>query len=350
MLSESVKLNYMQSSLATLFLAMILSAIMYPLWISVVYKFRMRESIRESGPKTHLKKTGTPTMGGVVFLLVTAVVTLLLNLSKEQTVLPLFVALLAGLFGFMEDFTKVYKTSMLPKIFRRENIISKFVNNFGSRSEQGALDSYQKIIIQSLIGSFVAYWTYLKLGWDYVWLPIIGNVHIGIFYPIFVFCLFMMVLNFIAFSDGLDGLLGGLSTIILVGFWAICSQLGYNTLAKYCATVIGALVPFLYFNVNPARVFMGNVGSHVIGATLAILAVVLHREVAFLILAAVPLLDGLTSPLQSFSKSFLGKRIFLMAPVHHHFELLGWSESKVVFRFWVVELVFVFIGVFVALL
>ncbi len=353
----------MLTGLTYLFLAMLLSAALYPLWIGVVYKFRLRESIRRSGPKTHLIKAGTPTMGGVVFLVVVVVVTIVFNLSKEQTALPVFAAVFAGLFGIIEDLTKVYRNSSLPRLLADKGIvrrvkvstnpltaISKFVNNFGSRSERGSLDSYQKVIIQSLLGGFVAYWTYFRLGWDYIWFPVYGEVHVGFLYPIFIFLLFMMVLNFVAFTDGLDGLLGGLSLMIILGFWVISSQLGYNTLAKYCATFAGALIPFLYFNVNPARVFMGNVGSHVLGATMAILAVVLHREIAFLILAAVPLFDGLTSPLQSFSKTYSGKKIFKMAPIHHHFELMGWPESKVVFRFWVAQMVFVFVGVYVALL
>ncbi|MBW6442149.1 hypothetical protein K0B04_04600, partial [Patescibacteria group bacterium] len=270
--------------LMLLFLACIISLALYPIWINFVYKFQMGERIRSDGPLTHLKKEGTPTMGGMVFVFTVAVVSLVFNRSRTQTLFPLFVATLSGLLGMLEDFSKVYKKSGLPgffhyhfgiffkkrfgKLFRFGfigkiwNFFKETAHTFGSSDDSG-IQTYKKFIMQGLIAAFVSYWAYFKLGWDYIWFPLIGNVHIGFAYPILIFFLFIGIFNAVAFTDGLDGLAGGLSTICLISFWVLSRILGFNSLAGFCATFVGALIPFLYFNIFPARVFMGNVGSYV---------------------------------------------------------------------------------------
>jgi len=359
-----------------LFTAVFLSLILYPIWINFVYKFHMGEEIRGEGPRSHLSKKGTPTMGGLVFVIVVSLITFLFNRSRTQTLFPLFIASVAGFIGLIEDFTKVYIKSGLPgffeyhfgsftkKFFKKKtapkgvfikimsvpwNVFKEFSRIVGSKSGSG-LKTYQKFIIQGLLAGFISYWTYIKLGWDYIWFPLIGNVHVGFFYPIFVFLLFLIILNFVAFTDGLDGLAGGLALILFISFWSLSRLFEYNSLAGFCATFAGALLPFMYFNIYPARIFMGNVGSHVLGATLAILAIVLHREIPFLIMGMVFLVDGASSPLQQLSVKFTGKRILRMAPLHHHFEMLGWPETKITLRFLLFGLFFSFLGLLLALL
>jgi len=331
----------------------------------------MGETVRGDGPKTHAKKQGTPTMGGLVFILVVALITFLFNRSRTQTLFPVFVASMAGLFGLVEDFGKIYKTSGLKVFFQNAwlgkffsakaftkifSVVTKpwayfkeFWRIVGSSTDVG-MQTYQKFLIQGVIGGFVAYWAYFKLGWDFIWLPLLGNVHIGWLYPIVIFLMFIAVLNSVAFTDGIDGLAGGLGLIAFLALWGISSHLEYNSLAAFCATFVGALLPFLYFNVHPARIFMGNVGSHVLGATLAVLGVVLHREIAVMIIIIVFLADGFSSPLQQLSYVLTKKRLFRMAPVHHHFELLGWHETKVTLRFWLFGMFFAFLGLLIALL
>jgi phospho-N-acetylmuramoyl-pentapeptide-transferase len=353
-----------------------MSIVLYPLWINFVYKFQMGEEIRKEGPKTHFAKRGTPTMGGLIFVLTVSLVTFIFNRSRNQTLFPLFIASVAGLLGLIEDFTKVYIKSGLPGFFEyhfgsffknffkvkrlKESMFLKIVSApwksfvefskiVGSNAGTG-LETYQKFIIQGLMAGFVAYWTYIKLGWNYIWFPLTGNIHVGWFYPIFVFLIFLMILNFVAFTDGLDGLAGGLALILFIAFWILSRLFEYNSLAGFCATFVGALLPFLYFNVYPARVFMGNVGSHVLGATLAILAVVLHREIPFLIMSSVFLIDGASSPIQQLSVKITSKRVFRMAPLHHHFEMLGWPETKITLRFYLFGIFFAFVGLFLALL
>lgn len=309
-------------------------------------------------------------MGGLVFVLVVGLVTVLFNRSRDQTVFPVFVAALAGLFGLIEDLSKVYRKSGLPGFFEYHlgtinlgrlgkllsaifakpwSVYTEFWRVVGSKTDVG-IKTHEKFFIQAAIGGFVAYWTYFKLGWDYIWFPFLGDVHIGWGYPLVIFLLFVAVLNFVAFTDGLDGLAGGLAFFALCAYWVIAASFDYNSLSAFIATFIGALLPFLYFNIYPARVFMGNVGSHVLGATLVLLAILLHREFALFIILAVFLIDGLSSPLQQLSVKLTKKRIFLMAPLHHHFEILGWPETKVTFRFWLFGIVFAFLGIFVALL
>lgn len=355
-----------------LFLTGAVALVLYPIWISFVYKFQMGEDVREDAPKTHMQKIGTPTMGGFVFITAVTLITLIFNRSRTQTLLPVFIGLAAGLLGMFEDFTKVYRKSGLPgffeyhfgflfgkKSYQRKgimaillkpwNLFKEFWRIVGSTDASG-IQTYKKFIIQAAIGGFAAYWTYFKLGWDYIWFPLLGDVHLGFFYLIVIFVLFIVVLNAVAFTDGLDGLAGGLAIISFISFWVISRVLNYNSLAIFCASFVGALIPFLYFNVYPARIFMGNVGSHVLGATLAMLAVVIHREIPFLIIGSVFLFDGITSPLQQISYKLTKKRLFRYAPIHHHFELLGWPETKVTLRFWLAGAFVAFGGIFVALL
>ncbi len=357
--------------LMLLFLACLISLALYPLWINFVYRFQMGESIRGDGPLIHKKKEGTPTMGGTVFVFTVAVVSLIFNRSRTQTLFPLFVATISGLLGLLEDFSKVYKKSGLPgfleyhfsRFFRNRSrdilrigiffkiwsFFKEFSRTLGS-SDSSGIQTYQKFMAQGLIAGFVSYWTYFKLGWDYIWFPLIGNVHIGFGYPIFIFFLFIIIFNAVAFTDGLDGLAGGLSMISLISFWVLSRILGFNSLAGFCATFVGALIPFLYFNIFPARVFMGNVGSYVLGSVMAVLAVVMHREIAFLFMGMVFLVDGISSPLQQLVYKYTKKRLFRMAPLHHHFEILGWHETKITLRFILFGLFFAFVGVFIAIL
>ena len=360
----------MINDLLLLFSSLILSAIFYPLYISFLYRFQLGEQVREDGPATHQKKVGTPTMGGLVILVVVFIITFLFNLNVTQTIFPLFIVSLSGLFGIIEDLTKISaKTGYEFFKFNPGNnfliiTIKRFLNFIfgkpaelfvefwrilGSRTDRG-LQSYQKFLIQGTIASLVSYWTYIKLGWSYIWLPMIGNIEVGFWYPIFVFLIFFLVLNSVAISDGIDGLVGGLSLISLSAFWVICTVLEYNSLASLSATVIGSLLVFLYYNIYPARIFMGNVGSHILGAILALIPILLHREILVFIIYIVFLVDGLSSPIQSMFYKLTKKRLFLMAPIHHHFELKGWPETKVTMRFWLIGIVAAFLGIFVSLL
>jgi len=360
----------MINDLLLLFLSLCLSALLYPLYISFLYRYQIGEEVREDGPSSHISKRGTPTMGGLVILIVVSIVTILFNFNRDQTIFPLFIISLSGLFGIIEDLTKIsHKIGYeLFKFNPSNNFIivgaKKFLNFIfgkpaylfvefwrilGSRTERG-LQSYQKFLIQAAIASFVSYWTYFKLGWDYIWFPFLNEVSVGFYYPIIIFILFFLVLNSVAITDGLDGLVGGLSFIALTAFWVICSILEFKSLASFCAIVLGSVLVFLYFNIFPARIFMGNVGSHILGAILALIPILIHREILIFVVYLVFLADGLSSPLQSTFYKLTKKRLFLMAPIHHHFELLGWPETKVTLRFWIIGIICSLLGILIAIL
>jgi phospho-N-acetylmuramoyl-pentapeptide-transferase len=360
----------MLNDLILLFTSFFISVVLYPIYIKFLYRFQLGEGIRVDGPETHLKKSGTPTMGGLIILVSVFFTTLFLNLNITQTIFPLFVIALSGLFGIIEDLTKIsakigyeffkfnpgnnfivksIKKSLNFILGKPAKLFVEFWRILGSKTDRG-LQSYQKFLIQASIAGFVSYWTYYKLGWDYIWFPFIENITIGFWYPILIFFLFFLVLNSVAISDGIDGLVGGLSLIAFLAFWVICYSLGYKSLSGLIATFVGALVVFLYFNVFPARLFMGNVGSHILGAALALIPILIHREILIFVIYIVFLVDGLSSPIQSYFYKLTKKRLFLMAPIHHHFELKGWPETKVTLRFWIFGMIAAFAGILIALL
>lgn len=360
----------MINDLLLLFLSLTISAILYPLYIFFLYRYQIGEVIREDGPVSHLAKKGTPTMGGLVILIVVSILTIIFNYNRDQTIFPLFIISLSGLFGIIEDLTKIsqkigyelFKFTSTNNIFiisfkkilnfifgKPAFLFVEFWRILGSRTEKG-LQSYQKFLIQASIASFVSYWTYFKLGWDYIWFPFLNEVYVGFYYPIIIFIIFFLVLNSVAITDGLDGLVGGLSFIALTAFWVICSILEFKSLASFCAVVLGSVLVFLYFNVFPARIFMGNVGSHILGATLALIPILIHREILIFVVYLVFLVDGLSSPLQSIFYKITKKRLFLMAPIHHHFEMLGWPETKVTLRFWIIGIICALLGILIAIL
>lgn len=353
-----------------LFLAMGMGFVIYPWYIQFLRRYQLGEDIRTDGPETHLLKKGTPTMGGMPILIVIFLITIIFNFSRNQTIFPLFVIALSGLFGIIEDLTKVsnklgyeifkfnpYNNFLISGIKKVLNFILgkpaylfvQFWRMLGSKTDRG-LQSYQKFLIQAGIASFVSYWTYFKLGWDYIWFPFIGEVSVGWLYPIIVFLLFFLVINSVNITDGLDGLAGGLSLISLTSLWVICYQLGFLSLATLIATTIGILLVFLFFNVFPAKIFMGNVGSHILGALLALIPILIHREILIFIIYLVFLVDGLSSPLQSTFYKITKKRLFLMAPIHHHFEIKGWPETQITLRFWILGIICSFLGILVAFL
>jgi phospho-N-acetylmuramoyl-pentapeptide-transferase len=358
------------SDISLLFLSLILGFLVYPWYIRFLKRYQLGEDIRTDGPQTHLAKKGTPTMGGMPILVIITIVTLIFNFNRNQTIFPLFVLSLAGLFGIIEDLTKIsnkmgyeifkfnpYNNTLIASFKKVLNFVlgtpaylfAEFWRILGSKTDRG-LKSYQKFIIQAGIASFVSYWTYFKLGWDYIWFPFVGDVSIGFGYPILIFFLFFLVLNSVNITDGLDGLVGGLSLISLTCLWVVCFTLQFFSLSSLIASVVGVLIVFLYFNVFPAKIFMGNVGSHVLGALLALIPILIHREILILIIYLVFLVDGISSPIQSIFYKLTKRRIFLMAPVHHHFEMLGWPETQITLRFWIIGIICAFAGLIVALL
>ncbi|OCS87587.1 phospho-N-acetylmuramoyl-pentapeptide-transferase [Caryophanon tenue] len=315
------------STIIILVVAFLLSVVIAPFAIPMLRRLKFGQSIREEGPQSHLKKAGTPTMGGIIFLLSILLTTIILGLVYEyftvETTILLLVFIGFGVIGFLDDGLKV--------IFKR---------NLG-------LTSIQKLIGQIII-AIVAYFL-LQMGDTFeTTLSLFGaTVDIGILYVAFLIFWLVGFSNAVNLTDGLDGLASGTSAFAFAAFGIIAVLQDQADVAIFAFAVTGALLGFLVFNMKPAKVFMGDTGSLALGGALAMLSVLTKTEFLLLLIGLVFVIETLSVILQVGSFKLRGKRIFRMSPIHHHFEEGGWSEWKVVIVFWSVGFVVAVIGVLV---
>lgn len=289
----------------------ILAILLGPLVIKQLQKLQFGQSIREEGPASHQKKAGTPTIGGMIFLIPTLIGSLLfLNFSKELLVLFLL-TFGFGLIGFLDDFIKI-----------------KFTRNLG-------LTSKQKLLLQ-LILSAIVYGVLYGMGFDTSLAIPATDMSFDLGWGYLVFFLFLAVgtSNATNLTDGLDGLLSGLSVIAFSTFALIAFVLGHHDVFIFSLTLAGALLGFLFFNSNPAKVFMGDTGSLALGGALVAVAVLTKTELYLAIIGAVFVIETLTVIIQVASYKLRKKRVFPMTPIHHSFEHIGWAEQTIVSRFW----------------
>lgn len=317
-----------------------LSFMMTVIWggplLRVLRHFKIGKLIRVEGPNRHFTKMGTPTMGGVMFVLPVAMLTILLNAATllgfnvlgRSVILPLTVLAAYATLGAIDDWEGIR----------------------GPRRGLG-MRARTKFIIQVVIAIGIA-WAlkYLLRVPELFWFAWPGTISLGVWYiPIAVFLIVGMS-NAVNFTDGLDGLAGLISATAFAAYGSIALMQGQIFLARFCFTIVGALFGFLWFNVHPANLFMGDTGSLPLGATLAVVALMTGRWLLLPIIAIIPVSEALSVILQvGYFKITKGKRLFKMAPFHHHFELLGWSETQVVQRFWLVSLLFAMLGIAMAL-
>jgi phospho-N-acetylmuramoyl-pentapeptide-transferase len=315
--------------------AIIISLILGPFFIGLLKKYQVAETIRADGPQSHQKKAGTPTMGGLIILAGIIVPTLLwANLTNFYVLAVLLVTLWLGLIGYMDDYLKAI------------------------RHQKKGMVARKKAIGQILIGLlFALLITYMAPGNQYdntTAIPFLKNyvLNLGILYIPWVIMVITASSNAVNLTDGLDGLAIGLCGLAFVAFGGIVyvsGRLDYSNylqieylpgtgeLTIFCGAVVGSALGFLWFNSHPAQVFMGDTGSLALGGALGAVAILLKKELLLVIVGAVFVVEALSVILQVLSYRYRGgKRIFKMAPIHHHFELLGWAESKVVVRFWII--------------
>ena len=319
-------------------LSFLVAILWTPLFTDFLYKNRLGKKIRQTGfdekaapifYSLHKHKENTPTMGGLLIWITVAVVTLTMNLNQARTWLPLFVLVSTGLVGAADDLMNIY----------------------GIGPNRGGLRFRWKLILYALIALIGSWWFYSKLGWNVITIPGLGQHEIGAWYiPLFV-----IVLVFTTFSanetDGLDGLAGGVMASAFAAFGIIAIVQGKPELAAFCGTILGALMAFLWFNIYPARFFMGDTGAMALGMTLAILAFLTDTVFILPIIAFVLYLEGLSAVVQILSKKLRnGKKVFLSAPIHHHFEARGWPEPRITMRFWIISAVSAMVGLFVFLI
>ena len=282
-------------------------------FLPFLHRLKYGQSIREEGPASHQAKSGTPTMGGVMIVLAVTVSTLLFAPFTVTTLLALFIFLGHFLLGFADDYIKVVKK-----------------RNLGLRAYQKLLGQLFISLVTILIGRAL-------LGHDTsVWMPILGEtLDIGALYYVLVVFVLVGTSNAVNLTDGLDGLASGTVAVAALFYAALLYSVD-SSLMTFSAAIIGATVGFLWYNHHPARIFMGDTGSLALGGALAGIAILSHTEMLLPIVGFVFFCEALSVILQVISFQTRGKRIFRMSPIHHHFELGGWSETRVVYTFWAV--------------
>ena len=295
--------------------------------IPLLKKMRAGQKISIFVGEAHRKKEGTPTMGGLIFIVPTVIATIGLLITEKISytsnlgiVLLVFVGY--ATIGFLDDFLSIKKG-----------------NNEG-------LTTYQKLFLQVLIAVGFFY-IYMKSGGQTAW--VVGTLHIDIemgwLYGLFILLVLVGASNAVNLTDGLDGLAGGLSAIAFVAFSLISLMVGFEDIGIFSLILVGSIVGFLVFNTHPAKVFMGDTGSLALGAAMGTIAILTHRELTLLVVASVFVVETLSVILQVIWVQCFGKKLFLMTPLHHHFEKLGWQETDIVKLFWVFGLVVAMAGI-----
>jgi phospho-N-acetylmuramoyl-pentapeptide-transferase len=333
--------------------ALLIGLLIGPYVIERLREFQIGQYIREEGPQSHQKKSGTPTMGGVLICISILVPTLLwADLSNPYVWLVMLSTLAFGAIGFADDYIKV--------VHRRNQGLTARAK-LGLQLVASALVAATLVILETR----GAYSTRLMvpfakrfrpdLVWE--WMGHIPHMHWLVFVPFVVFVMIVIsgASNAVNLTDGLDGLAIG-CTIIAAGALTVLTYVSghvvfsdylelqrmpmVSELTVFCGSMVGASIGFLWYNAHPAEMFMGDVGSLALGGAIGIVAVIIKQEILLLSIGGVFVLEALSVIIQVGSFKLTGKRVFRMAPLHHHFELLGWSESKIIVRFWIVALVF----------
>ena len=308
----------------TAIIGFLIVVILGPIFIPMLTKFKFGQTVRDDGPQTHLQKNGTPTMGGVIMI----IAILITGLTRAKIDKDLLVGLICitgfGLVGFLDDFIKI-----------------KMKRSLG-------LKAYQKIILQFALALFVSYYQYsASPSATQMMVPFTDIViNLGPLYvPIMMFVIIGTV-NAVNLTDGLDGLASGVTLIVSIFFMMLAISVGNSDVGILAAATGGACLGFLGFNSYPAKVFMGDTGSMALGGAVVAFATLTNSPLIIIIVGFIYLAEALSVMIQvTYFKLTNGKRIFKMAPLHHHFEQCGWPETRVVFVFWIVTVVLCWIGV-----
>ena len=317
------------------FLGFALAMLLTPLFTNLAYKYEWWKKPRTQAwsggeatvyQKLHANKhkRNIPNMAGLIFVIAIAVITLLFDLKRQETWLPLAGMLAAGSIGLIDD----------------------MMNIKGSNGAIAGMKAKIKFGLYSIVALLGGYWFYDKLGVNSIYLPLIHHWYIG-FGIIFLFWFVVIATaNAVNITDGLDGLAGGLLVSSFLAYTFICAIEGKYDLAGFCLIIVGALLSYTWFNIYPARFFMGDVGSFAIGTTLGIIAMQTGTIYVLPIIGAVYVIETGSVIINRTSKKLRhGKKVFLSSPIHHHFEAIGWPETKVTMRFWILGEIAAIVGI-----
>ena len=322
-------------------LAFLIAIVASPFWANFLYKYKFWKTVKEEtldGRKAvvfqqlHAEKhrRNIPTMAGILFWVIVVLMSLQFNFTRSQTYLPLFSLTAVGILGAVDD----------------------WFNIRGIGGVKG-LRARHKMLWLLAIAALGAWWFYSKLGMNSFHLPGVGDFLVGWWYiPIFIFVI-VACANAFNISDGLDGLSGGLFISAYCAYGILALANNQVSLAIFCGTVVAVLLAYLWFNIYPARFFGGDTYALAFGATLGVVAMLINNGVGVAVLpiiAFIPVIETLSVIIQQAYRKLYGKKLFLISPLHHHFEAIGWPETKVTMRFWVISIVFAVIGVVVGLL
>lgn len=315
--------------LGAFLISFVITVFLGPLLIPLLNKLKLGQNIRTDGPSRHLKKSGTPTMGGVLFLAAITAVGLLLARQSFEAMLVLGLTLAFGLIGFLDDFIKVYLKRPLG-LRAREKLLGQILFSILFIVLVISVQGRGTDVMAPYSGFFVSGGINWELGtWGF---------------PLFSCFLIIGMANSVNLTDGLDGLAAGVTALVSAAYIFIAVYTDRIDLAALMAAVAGGCSGFLIFNRHPARVFMGDTGSLALGAALGAISIVTRSELFLLIIGGIFVLETGSVILQVASFQLLGRRIFRMSPLHHHFELCNWSENKVVYVFWIATILFILIG------
>ena len=308
----------------TAMIGFLIVIILGPIFIPMLARFKFGQTVRDEGPQSHLAKNGTPTMGGVMMI----VAILITGLTRAKISQGLIVGLICivgfGFVGFLDDFIKI-----------------KMKRSLG-------LKAYQKIILQFALALYIAYYQYsASPSATQLVIPFTNHIiNLGIWYIPFMMIFIIGTVNAVNLTDGLDGLASGVTLIVSCFFVLFAVSISNSDVAILAAATAGACLGFLGFNAYPAKVFMGDTGSMALGGAVVAFATLTNSPLLIVIVGFIYLAEALSVMIQvTYFKLTNGKRIFKMAPLHHHFEQCGWPETRVVFIFWIATVVLFWIGV-----
>jgi phospho-N-acetylmuramoyl-pentapeptide-transferase len=294
-----------------------------PIVIPALKRFKFGQNIREEGPKSHIKKSGTPVMGGIMFIVAIVITSLVITPKVTGILMVAIITTIGyGFIGFLDD---------TLKIKRKKNL---------------GLRAYQKLIGQIILAFILSYFAYVSkdIG-SLVHIPFTSSmVDLGVWYIPFMIFTIVSTVNGVNLTDGLDGLASGVTVIISVFFAVVAYSIGNNDLSIFCGALVGSLLGFLKYNSYPAQVFMGDTGSLALGGAISALAVLMKMPFIILIVGAIYVAEDLSVVIQVTSFKLTGKRVFRMSPLHHHFEQTGWHETKIVSWFCIFTAIFCLIG------
>lgn len=299
------------------------SVVLGPIFIPILHHLKFGQNIRSEGPKSHMKKAGTPTMGGIIFIIASIITMILLKIkASDEAMMALYSFIAFGLIGFTDDALKIFHKS-----------------NLGLRA-------YQKMLLILILSGVFAYYaaSSSSIGTSII-IPFTHSMwNLGKWYLPFIIFYFACTTNAVNLTDGLDGLATSVTLLVMTFFALVSFSMGHVTLAVFCAAVAGSLLGFLRYNAFPARVFMGDTGSIALGGAVSCIAMILKLPLIILIVGGIYVIEELSVIIQVTSFKLTGKRVFKMSPIHHHFELSGWHETRVVSVFSIITVILCLIG------